>query len=86
MKRVINILTILFLFAVIATSCSKIAPIQPVSDDNGLFLKGGEAGDNTGDVTTGGGITDTDNDEDHDKEGITDTDNDEDHDKDVLID
>ena len=87
MKNRFNILLIAFLL-VFASSCNKLAPLERVSDtssessnDDIFLLKSGE-----GDVDvldTDGGITDTDNDEDHDSDGnITDTDNDEDHDKD----
>ena len=87
MKNRFNILLIAFLL-VFASSCNKLAPLERVSEtcgessnDDGLMLKNGE-----GDIDvldTEGGITDTDNDEDHDSDGnITDTDNDEDHDQD----
>ena len=87
MKNRFNILLIAFLL-VFASSCNKLAPLERVSDsssessnDDLFLLKNGEGDINL--LDTEGGITDTDNDEDHDSDGnITDTDNDEDHDKD----
>ena len=87
MKNCFNILLIAFLL-VFASSCNKLAPLERVSEtcgesinDDGLTLKNGESDVDV--LDTEGGITDTDNDEDHDSDGnITDTDNDEDHDKD----
>ena len=86
MKNRFNILLIAFLL-VFASSCNKLAPLERVSEtcgesinDDGLTLKNGEGDINLSD--TEGGITDPENDEDHDSDGnITDTDNDEDHDK-----
>tara|TARA_B110000285_G_C14513828_1_gene333514 strand:+ start:159 stop:437 length:279 start_codon:yes stop_codon:yes gene_type:complete len=87
MRNRFNILLISFLL-VFASSCNKLVPLERASEtssessnDDSFMLKSGE-----GDIDvldTEDGITDTDNDEDHDSDGnITDTDNDEDHDKD----
>ena len=86
MKSRFNILLIAFLL-VFASSCNKLAPLERANDaerecsnDNSFLLKSGEGDIDI--IDTEGGITDTDNDEDHDSDGnITDTDNDEDHDK-----
>ena len=86
MKSRFNILLIAFLL-VFASSCNKLAPLERVSDtssessnDDIFLLKSGEGDIDI--IETEGGITDTDNDEDHDSDvNITDTDNDEDHDK-----
>ncbi len=86
MKSRFNILLIAFLL-VFASSCNKLAPLERANDadkesinENSLPLKNGVG--NIDIIDAEGGITDTDNDEDHDSDGnITDTDNDEDHDK-----
>tara|TARA_B110000285_G_scaffold156155_1_gene174253 strand:- start:107 stop:385 length:279 start_codon:yes stop_codon:yes gene_type:complete len=86
MKNSFNILLISFLL-VFASSCNKLEPLERSCDkrsgssnDDNLILKTGEG--DTELLDTEDGITDTENDEDHDSDGnITDTDNDEDHDK-----
>tara|TARA_B110000285_G_scaffold7546_1_gene7815 strand:- start:359 stop:637 length:279 start_codon:yes stop_codon:yes gene_type:complete len=86
MKKSFIILLISFLL-VFASSCNKLAPLEHACDkssgssnDENLMLKNGEG--DVGILDAEGGITDPENDEDHDSDGnITDTDNDEDHDK-----
>jgi hypothetical protein len=72
MNNSFNIFLLAFLLA-FASSCNKLAPLERVSEtcgesitDEGLTLKNGEG--NIDLLGTEGGITDTDNDEDHDKE------------------
>ena len=80
---------VLVLLVVFATSCSKFPPLERLDTDNSgtPSIKAQSSGDSNSTGSTGG-ITDPNNDEDHDADKggsatITDTENDEDHDKDV---
>ena len=76
MKKLVNILVAFILLVIFSTSCSKLGPLERIADDDNPTAVVDSNEDDAG-------ITDPDNDEDHDADvTITDPDNDEDHDKD----